>query len=125
MFGLLFNSRSKGNGTGSGQSLVTTYTANHTVLLSQMGQTLVMNNTTNHVFTFPSVTTGDIGVWFIFVNINTGKLTIAAADSDIIADSAAGGTIYSDDDNIATITTELVSATQWLITGAHGTWVTT
>jgi len=100
-------------------------TDNYTILSSDFGKTLVMNSIDNKTFSLPSVNVTNIGNWLTLANINTGRLTIAAADSDTIVDSTAGGTIYSDDDSIATITIELVSETQWLITGAHGTWVTT
>ena len=102
-----------------------TKTDNYTVLASDFGKTLVMNSTDNKTFALPSVNSANVGNWLTFANINTGRLTIDAADSDIIVDSAAGATIYSDDNSIATITLELVSETRWLITGAHGTWVTT
>ena len=103
----------------------TTYTGNHTVSLSQTGQTLVMNHTSNFTFSLPSVSADNIGTPFTFANINTGRLTIDAADSDTIADSGAGNTIYSDTDNYAQITLQLMSATQWLVIGSHGTWITT
>jgi len=125
MLGGLFNTRSRGNGAGGPQSVSTTYTANHTVLLLQVGQTLIMNSVSDRVFTMCSVAAANIGVWFEFCNINTGKITIDAADSDIIVDSAAGATIYCDDDYIATIILKLVSATRWLSFGATGTWTTT
>ncbi len=104
---------------------VVTYTADHTVTLDQTGHTLVMNHTTNYTFTLPSVGASDVGVEFSFANINTGRLTIDAADSDIIADSGAGHTIYSDTDSYATLHIRLVSTTQWLVIGSHGTWTTT
>ena len=103
----------------------TTYTDSYTVKLTQTGETLIMNSSSNKTFTLPSVSASDMGVTFTFANINTGKLTIDAADSDIIADSATGATIYSDDDNFSQLTLELVSATRWLVKGAHGTWTTT
>jgi len=40
-------------------------------------------------------------------------------------DSNAGGTIYSDDNTIASIAIRLVSATHWQIIGANGVWTTT
>jgi len=102
-----------------------TYTDNHTVTLDQSGKTLIMNSSSNKTFTLPSVAAADIGTEFTFININTGKLTIDAADSDTIDDSNAGGTIYSDDNTIASIAIRLVSATHWQIIGANGVWTTT
>lgn len=102
-----------------------TFTDDHTVSLEDRGFDHVMNSATNKTFTLPSVGEPEIGVPFTFKNINTGRLTIQAADSDVIDDSSAGGTIYSDTDNIASLTLKLVSATKWQIDGANGAWVTT
>jgi hypothetical protein len=54
-------------------------------------------------------------------------LTIKAADADVIADSGAGATIYDSNtnENFATLTLLLANGTNWVITGAHGTWTTT
>jgi hypothetical protein len=104
----------------------TTYTDNHTVTLAQTGETLVMNSSNNKTFTLPSVSASDIGTRYTFANENTGRVTIQTADSDVISDSAGGGTIYSDTNGpAAQITIELVSATEWAIIGADGTWTTT
>jgi len=103
-----------------------TKTDTYDVLVADKGKTLVMDAASAKIFNLPSVAAGDIGIWFTFAKVNTGKVTIQAADSDIIADSSAGGTIY--DDMITmydSITLQLVSATQWVITGLDGTWVTT
>ena len=104
---------------------VSTYTDDHTVLLTQTGHILVMNSTSNKTFTLPSVAAADVGTVYTFINISTGRLTIDAADSDTIDDSNAGGTIYSDDNTIASITIRLVSTTHWQIIGANGAWTTT
>jgi len=103
----------------------TVYTDSQTVLLAQTGETLVMNSTSNKIFTLPSVGAGDVGVFFTFININTGRLTIQPADADIVADSSAGGTFYSDTDSYSQVTLELASTTKWIVRGAHGTWTST
>lgn len=102
-----------------------TFTDNYIVSLEDRGYDLIMNSTSNKTFTLPSVSEAEAGVPFTFKNINIGRLTVQAADSDTIDDSNAGGTIYSDTDNIASITLILVSATKWQIDGANGAWVTT
>lgn len=104
---------------------VVTKTDDYTVLVTDSGRTLVMNSTGNKTFTLPSVGAGDVGLTYTFININTGRLTIQAADSDIIDDSSAGGTAYSDDDNNPTYTIRLASTTRWETIGANGTWTTT
>lgn len=98
----------------------------YNVTTSDYGKTFVMD-TAAKAFNLPSVDASNIGLWFTFVKTNAGTLTIDAADSDKISDSGAGDTIYDDQagEVYATITLQLVSATQWAIIGADGTWVTT
>ena len=106
---------------------VTVYTDDHTVLKSQTGETLVMNTTSNKAFTLFTPTVADVGKLFTFANINTGRLTInvAGAGVKLVDGTAATGTLYCDDDSFAQITIQLMSATQWSVIGAHGTWTTT
>ena len=75
----------------------------------------------------PSVDATNIGLTYTFARINTGSVIVDAADSDLIADSTAGGTIYCNTagQTYATISLRLITATQWAIVGAHGTWTTT
>jgi hypothetical protein len=110
-----------------GSSVTETKTDNYTVTLADKGKTLVMNSAAEKTFSLPSVAAADIGIWFTFAKIAAGKLIIDAADSDKIADSGAGDTIYNDQtlEVYATIILKLISATQWAIIGADGIWVTT
>lgn len=101
-----------------------TFTDNHTISLEDRGYDLVMNSADNKIFTTPVVSEADIGVEFVCNNINTGRLTVQAAGFQIIDDSTAGGTIYSDTDYVARLYMRLVSATRWQISG-NGAWVTT
>lgn len=105
--------------------VATKYTGNHTVTLAQSGHTLVMDgNGSNYTFTLPSVAAPDDGTEFTFVNMDTGKLSVDAVDSDTIA-HATYTTIYSDDNNIAQITLRYIHAAErWYIKSAHGTWST-
>jgi len=116
-----------GVGGSVGKWTVETKTDNYNVQTTDVAKTLVMNSALDKAFNLPSVGAGDVGLWFTFIKLGAGKLTIDAADSDVIADSGAGDTIYDDiaGETYATITLVLVSETQWAITGAHGTWVTT
>jgi hypothetical protein len=86
-----------------------------------------MNSSSEKTFNLPSVGSGNVGCHFYFAKINTGKLIIDAADSDKIADSGAGDTIYNDQTGeiYATIHLVLVSETQWAIYGMDGIWSTT
>lgn len=104
-------------------SHIYTYTDNHTVTESESGSTLVMNSSSDKTFTLPEGTADNLGLTYSFANINTGKLTIqTTGGADKIADSTAGGYIYSDTDSIAQLTIRLVSANLWVIMGAQGTW---
>jgi len=105
--------------------VATKYTDNHTVTLVQSGHSLVMDAATaSKVFTLPSVGAADDGVEFTFINMDTGRLSIDAVDSDTIA-HASNTTIYSDDDDISQITLRYIhAAVRWYIMGAHGTWTT-
>jgi hypothetical protein len=107
--------------------LTETKTDTYNVTTTDTGKTLVMNSANDKIFNLPSVDATNVGTFYTFVKIGAGKVTIDAADSDLIADSSAGGTIYDSQasETYATITLQLVSATQWVITGFNGTWTTT
>jgi hypothetical protein len=76
-------------------------------------------------YNLPSVAAGDVGATIEFIKTGTGTITIDAADSDTIEDSGAGDTIYSSDTTMVSIKLQLVTATQWKIISATGTWTTT
>ena len=105
--------------------VATTYITDHTVTLAQSGHTLVMDAATvSKTFTLPSVGAADDGVEFTFINMDTGRLTIDAVDSDTIA-HGTNTTIYSDDNDVSQITLRYIhAATRWYIKSAHGTWTT-
>jgi hypothetical protein len=106
---------------------VETKTDDYIVTTSDAGKTLVMNAATAKTFSLPSVSAGNVNMPPItFVKIGAGQVTIDAADSDTIADSGAGDTIYDGQANetYATITLKLVSDTKWAVVGGHGTWTT-
>jgi hypothetical protein len=107
--------------------LTETKTDTYNVTTTDTGKTLVMNSANDKIFNLPSVDATNVGTFYTFVKIGAGKVTIDATDSDLIADSSAGGTIYDSQaaETYANITLQLVSATQWVITGFNGTWTTT
>lgn len=112
---------------GSGRSEVINVTGNLVVTSNHYGKTLRMNSASDYTFTLPSVDLSSDGAHVTFMKEGAGKVTIQAADSDLIADSSAGGTIYDDvaAELYATITLEYVHAiVTWVVVGAHGTWVT-
>ncbi len=110
-----------------GRDPVTALGAGTTLTIDQFGETITCTSSSAETFYLPSVTASDVGAWFRFVKLGSGNMTIEAADSDKIADSGAGDTLYNDEplQTYATITLVLASATQWVITEGHGTWTTT
>ncbi|MFC1658224.1 NosD domain-containing protein [Candidatus Omnitrophota bacterium] len=104
-----------------------TYTDSGVTLDSDdFGKTITIDSSSTQTVNLPSVGSTDIGAWYRIVKVGTGQVTIDAADSDTIADSSAGGTIYNDQtgQDYATITIQLVTETEWVIIKAHGTWIT-
>ena len=100
-----------------------TKTDNYTVLQTDSGKTLVMNSSSNKAFTITAGLT--VGSRFTLTEVNTGRLTIQMSGSETVDDSNAGGTIYSDEDTISSMTIEKVSSTHYQIMGANGSWTTT
>ena len=97
-------------------------TADYQVVWEDTGMTLIMNDAThNNKFVLPTTDmAAHIGCWFTFANIGTGTCEIEGPGGSVkVADNVQ---ITSGDDVFATVTLQLISATQWSITGAHGTW---
>ena len=107
---------------------VSAHTESYNIDLDESGKVFVASSTNDVVFTLPSVGTSDIGITFTFAKcLKAGRITIKAADSDKIADSGAGCTIYNDHDTeeYTTLTIILLQETGWAILTGHGTWITT
>ena len=111
----------------TGKYPISSFSEGISLSTDQSGQTFTCDSSTEQTFYLPSVDESHIGSWFRFVKLGSGKFNIEAADSDRIADSGIGDTIYNDEptQTYATLTLLLVSATQWTITEGHGTWTTT
>jgi len=99
--------------------------SNVTLAASDFGKTITVNSASDRTVSLPSVDSGDIGAWFKIIKLSTGKVTIDAADSDTIADSGAGKTIYCSTPVYASLTLQLASETEWVITDGYGRWMTT
>ena len=125
--GIFISKAVTGEAFGSSKHTVDPKTASYNVQTSDVAKTLTMSNASGAQFTLPSVGVGDLGIWYTFVKLGTGQLTIATSDTDVIADSSAPGTIYNNvaGETYATLVVELANTTQWVITGASGTWVST
>jgi hypothetical protein len=119
--------QSGGGSSSPGKWTVVVSTTNINVLVGDVAKTFVMQPTVSLTNYLPSVAFSDIGTWYTFVKNGTNRLTIKAADADVIADSGAGATIYDSVTNeyYATVTLQLANGTNWVITGAHGTWTST
>jgi hypothetical protein len=98
-----------------------------TLTLADIGKTVIVNSSSDRTINLPSVDSSHVGATFTIWKLGSGRVTIDAADSDTIMDSAAGGTIYNSatGETWACIRLRLQSATQWAIEGGVGTWTTT
>lgn len=98
-----------------------------TLTTLDFGKTITVASASAQIVYLPSVDVSNKGAWFRIIKLGPGKVTIAAADSDTIADSGTGGTIYNGatSEDFATITLQLGSDTGWFIAGGCGTWITT
>lgn len=99
-----------------------------TLTTSDFGKFVTVNSAAAQIVNLPSVDASHVGGWFIVVKLGAGKVTIQAADLDVINDSSAGGTIYNDltDETSAVIKLRLVTATKWVIESFTGVgWRTT
>lgn len=105
--------------------IVVTKTDNYTITLTDLANKIFrMNSTANKTFTLPSVGAADDGKEIPIENINTGKLTIDAADTDYIHNSGAGDGIYTISNKASIILKYCHSATMWRLKNAVGPWVT-
>lgn len=113
----------------SSKRRVANYTTDHNITLDEAGILFVADSDNDITFTLPSVTASDIGTTYTFAKVRRdSKLIIQANDSDYIADSGAGCTIYTDLQHgieFATLTLTLIQADRWGIITGNGTWFTT
>lgn len=103
-------------------------TDNYAITISDFGKCFRMVNALDKTFTLPSVGSNENGARITFIKNGAGRVTIDTADSDLIDDSSAGGTIYCDiaGELASTITLEYIhSNITWGIISGKGTWVTT
>ncbi len=110
-----------------GKEVITNENTGINLNTDQFGETITCDSSQDQIFYLPSVDVTHIGYWYRFAKLGSGTLTIQAADSDTIADSGQGGTIYNNksQQEWSTLTLMLISETKWVITEGHGTWVTT
>jgi len=108
-----------------GQLPTETYTGiDATFTTDDFGKVHVFDNGSDyHEAYLPSVDTTHIGSWLTCVRLDDGLFRIFAADSDVIANSSAGGTIECADTTVRVdwLTLYLMTETQWSI-GGFGIW---
>ena len=113
----------------SSKRRVASYSTDHDITLDEAGMLFVADSDDDIIFTLPSVSSADIGTTYTFAKVKkNSKLSIKANDSDYVADSGAGCTIYTDNKNgieFATLTLTLIQADRWGIITGNGTWFTT
>ncbi len=97
-----------------------------TLAAADFGKTITVNSASVQTVTLPSVSAADIGAQFMVVKLGTGQVTIQAAAGTTIADSSVAGSIYNNavTPAYATITLRLATATQWMLAGGEGSWIT-
>jgi len=103
-------------------------TDDYTITTADFGKSIRMSSASDKTFTFPSVGSGEDGKRITLGKLSTGKVTLQAADSDKVGDSAAGGTMYNDiaTEVFANISFEYCHATvTWNVLSGHGTWIST
>lgn len=112
----------------SSSKFTVTISSGITISTTNSSVVYVATNTTPDVYTFtlPTVSSADIGTYYIFSKTGSGKVIIQAAGTNTISDSSAGGTVYCDltIETYANVKLMLVSATQWLMLGGDGDWKT-
>jgi hypothetical protein len=98
---------------------------NYTIPVIGINKTFIMNSSDDKVFNLPELTSAYVGAFIQVGKIGTGRLTINAPTGVQIEDSAAGGTIYCTEPEMANLVLELISATKWKIVYYTNTWITT
>ena len=103
------------------------HTGDFNVTHNDFGKVHLMNIGSSDATAYlPSVDETNIYQWIRFVRVGTGKLTIYAADSDMIEYSSAPGRIWCDEmkRTAANQGLILVEADKWALLGGIGIWKT-
>lgn len=104
-----------------------TKTDTYSITTGDFGKSLRMNSASDKIFNLPSVGATEDGARITLIKIGAGKVTIQAADADLIHSGTAGGTMYNDipAETYARIELEYCHATLTWNVLASGTWATT
>lgn len=107
---------------------IVTLSESYNITLDDAGIFFIVDSFNEIVLLLPSVSIDNLGISYSFARVNPeGSLVIQANDSDHIADSGAGCTIYNRDNSIeyASLTLTLIQPDRWGIVTGNGTWTTT
>ncbi|OGR53501.1 MAG: hypothetical protein A2049_01905 [Elusimicrobia bacterium GWA2_62_23] len=98
-----------------------------TLTADDFGKTITVNSASAQTVYLPSISAADIGATVRIIKLGAGTVTIDAADSDTIADSGAGDTIYNNSATPPYASLELLLATdtKWAVVAGDGAWITT
>ncbi|GEM_PF-3439007 len=104
---------------------VTEKTASYGLLLSDDGDTIVMNSTSNLIVYLPALGTDNIGYTVTIMKKGTGQVKIQAPLADYVGDSSVHGYLQNTTASTdASVTLHLGKLHYWYITGATGVWAT-
>jgi hypothetical protein len=101
------------------------YTTDATLKSDDFGKVIRFDNSAgNLVCRLPTVTSRDINCWLTVFRTGVGRLTVVCDAATRIDNSTYGGRIWCEETRRAgaNVTLQLVTATQWAITGATGIW---
>jgi hypothetical protein len=100
-------------------------TASYGLLLSDNGNTIVMNSSSNLIVYLPSLGTDNIGYTVTIMKKGTGQVKIQAPLADYVGDSTVNGYLQNTTSSTdASVTLHLGKLHYWYITGATGVWAT-
>lgn len=100
--------------------------ANATLTSADFGKSVRMSSASDYIAFLPSAGASDDGARLRIVKTGAGKVTVDAADSDLINDSGAGDTIYNNSaETYAYIDLEYAHAIVTWVACGTGTWTTT
>lgn len=101
------------------------YTANATLTTDDFGKMIVFDTSSgDRICNLMTVSSKDVFCWLTIFKIGERRLTILPDSATRIEFSSPGGRIWNDEvkRKAANVTLQLISTTQWAITGATGIW---
>lgn len=100
-------------------------TASYGLLLSDNGNTIVMNSSSNLIVYLPALGSDNIGYTVTIMKKGTGQVKIQAPLADYVGDSTVNGYLQNTTASTdASVTLHLGKLHYWYITGATGVWAT-